>query len=112
MDKAERRAAVAAYKERPAAAGVYAVRCGEGVWVGGTPTLDKAENRARFSLRMGGHTNKALQAAFGAHGEEAFSFEPLETAPEELGALGLKSWSAERIAHWRDELGAGEDKAG
>jgi hypothetical protein len=112
MDRAQRRAATAAYKEAPATAGVYAVRCGDGVWVGASPTLDKAENRMRFTLKMGGHANKALQAAFAAHGDDALGFEPLETAPEDQGPIGRKTWLAERVAHWRAELDAAEDKAG
>lgn len=112
MDKAQRRAAAAAYKEQPTAAGVYAVRCGPGVWVGATPTLDTLENRMRFALRMGGWHNRALQTAFVASGEAGFSFEPLERAPADQGEVGRKSWLAGRAAHWREVLGAQDDKPG
>ncbi len=46
MDKADKRAAISAYKERKAAAGIFAVRCastGE-FWVGATPTLETIQN--------------------------------------------------------------------
>lgn len=109
MDKTARRAAASAYKEQATAAGVYAVRCGDGVWVGATPTLDTLENRMRFALRMGGWKTRALQAAFTAAGEASFGFEPLERAPADLGDIGRKSWLAERAAHWRAELGAQTD---
>ncbi|MGC2788162.1 MAG: hypothetical protein WA397_30875 [Roseiarcus sp.] len=41
MDRSERKAAVSAYKERQAIAGVYAIRCAatEGQWVAGAPDL-------------------------------------------------------------------------
>lgn len=108
MDRAERKQAVADYKERPAAVGVYALRIGDRAWVGTTPTLDTIENRIRFSLRMGGHSVKSLQAAFKEAGgaDAALTFEALETAPAELTKIGRDTWLKERVAHWREELSA------
>jgi len=104
-----RRAAIDAYKERKAAAGIYAVRCrasGE-TWVGRAADLDKIQNRLWFTLRQGGNPHRALQAAWRAHGAEAFAFEVLERLPDAeasdyLRAAALK----DRLAHWRDALGA------
>ena len=55
MDRAGKRAAISAYKERKSAAGVFAVRCEASAeaWVGGTPTLDTVQTRIWFSLRHG-----------------------------------------------------------
>lgn len=102
-----RRAAIAAYKERKAVVGVFAVRCAPAgaVWIGGTPNLDTIQNRIWFTLRMGSHTDADLQAAWRAHGADAFSYEILEEfdedAPAYVRAVALK----ERTLHWRQALG-------
>lgn len=107
MDRASRKQAVADYKDRPPAVGVYALRIGEQTWVGTTPTLDTIENRIRFSMRTGGHSHKALQAAYAAQGgDDALRFEPLENAPAELTKLGRDTWLKARAAHWREHLNA------
>jgi hypothetical protein len=108
MDKIERRAAVAAYKERKAPAGVFALRCaatGE-VWVGQAPDLDKIWNRLSFTLRSGGHPRRALQATWSAHGEAGFAFEVLERLGEELEGYALRSEIEDKVALWREKLGA------
>jgi hypothetical protein len=107
MEKSERRAAIAAYKERKAPAGVYALRCaatGE-IWVGQTPDLDKIWNRLSFSLGGGGHPRRALQAAWKAH-EASFAFERLETLEEPLEGHYLRSELEDKAAAWRERLGA------
>ena len=66
----DRKAAIAAYKKRKSAAGIYAVRCaptGES-WIGQTLNLETIQNRIWFSLRAGGHSNRELQHAWTAHG--------------------------------------------
>ena len=52
--KLDRKAAVAAYKERKAIPGIYAVRCAATgqAWVGQTPDLTTVRNRIWFSLRQ------------------------------------------------------------
>ena len=108
MEKAERRAAAAAYKERKAPAGVFALRAvatGE-VWVGHAPDLDKIWNRLSFTLRTGGHPRRALQAAWNAQGEAGFSFEVLEKLDDELEGHFLRSELDDRAAAWRAKLGA------
>ena len=108
MEKSERRAATAAYKERKAPAGVFALRCvatGE-IWVGHAPDLDKIWNRLSFSLKTGGHPRRALQAAWRQHGEAGFAFERLETLEEPLDEPYLRSELEDRAAAWREKLGA------
>lgn len=108
MKDGDRRAARAAYKERKAIAGVYAVRCartGE-IWVGQTLDLEKAWNRIDFSLRGGGGPNRALQAAWNAHGAAAFGFAALERLKDESLAFARRSALNERTAFWREKLGA------
>jgi hypothetical protein len=99
---------VAAYKERKSQVGVYAVRCaatGE-VWVGSSPNLDKIQNRHWFSLKMGSHTLKPLQAVWKAHGADSFTYEVLETLDEEADAYVRASRLKERLTHWRQSLSA------
>lgn len=95
------------YKERKTAPGVYAVRCPDGVWVAASRNIDSQQNSTLFGLRTGGHPNKAMQAAWKAHGPEAFTFEVLERIEDEtLTPLGLADLVKVREAHWRAELGA------
>jgi hypothetical protein len=109
MDKQTRRQAVRDYKERRVPLGIYAVRCaatGE-AWVGSSPNLEQQQNRIWFGLRQGGHPNRALLAAWAAHGEAAFSFEVLEAVDDEgLAEYGRASLLKDRDAHWREVLGA------
>ncbi|PIB96671.1 GIY-YIG nuclease family protein [Caulobacter sp. X] len=104
-----RKALLRAYKERKVEAGVYAVRCrasGE-VWVGATPDLATRQNGVWFSLRQGGHREPTLQAAWNAHGADAFAFEPIETIDVEgLDAFGRASRLKDRRAHWISALSA------
>lgn len=109
MDRTSRRQSVRDYKERKTAAGVYAVRCAPSrdVWVAGSRNIDAQQNSLWFGLRSGGHPNKAMQAAWAAHGADAFAFEVLERIEaEDLTPLGLSDLVKERERHWRDALGA------
>jgi hypothetical protein len=107
MDKADRRAAIAAYKERPPAWGVFAVRCGgAGPWVGASRHLDTQENSIAFALRIGGYRNRVLQAAWSEAGAEAFHFEVLEQLPADTPAFRRTNLLKERLAAWREQLDA------
>lgn len=80
MKTADRKAAIAAYKERKAAPGIFAVRClptGE-IWVGHAPDLATIKNRVWFALDHGSHRAQDLQAAWNTHGADGFGFEELE----------------------------------
>jgi hypothetical protein len=109
MDKLSRRQILRDYRERKAPAGVYVIRClasGE-AWVGATHDLDAQKNRLWFGLSTRGHANRALQAAWNAHGEAAFSYEPLERIEDEdLTPLGLTDLLKSRERHWRETLRA------
>lgn len=109
MSREARKAAIAAYKRRKPAPGVYAVCCRETGerWVGGAPDVEKMENRVRFMLSMGDIRPAALGAALARFGAEAFSFETLERIDsEDGGALKTSRLLKERVAAWRSRLGA------
>ena len=81
----ERKAAVEAYRDRPANAGIYEMRGASQVWIGATPTLDSIENRLRFTLTHGSHPNASLQAA----APEGLAFAVLESLDPDLAPSSL-----------------------
>lgn len=104
----DRKAAIAAYKERKTIAGIYVVRCaasGE-AWVGQAPNLETIQNRIWFSLRQGNHTCRTLQATWNAHGEAGLTFGECERLEDEETAYVRNALLKERMLHWRDELKA------
>ena len=104
----DRKAAIAAYKERKTVAGIYVVRCaatGE-AWVGQAANLETIQNRTWFTLRQGGHPCRSLQAAWTAHGPDNFTFEACERLEEEEVPYVRAALLKERALHWRTELGA------
>ena len=109
MDKSLRRQAVRDFKERKVLRGIFAVRCaasGE-VWVGAARNLDQQQNAIWFGLKNGGYINRAVQAAWTAHGEAGLAFEVLETFDDEaMSPVGRADLAKARAAHWRDQLGA------
>jgi hypothetical protein len=107
MKAEDRKAAIAAYKKRSTAAGIFAVRCQESdqVWVGQTLNLDTMQNRIWFSLRIGSHSNADLQRAWSAHGEANFAYEALEQLEDEELAYVRDKLLKEREIHWRATLG-------
>ena len=108
MDKAQRKAAIADYKKREDAIGIFAVRCiasGE-AWVGPSLNIDTIKNRIWFGLRMGNANNAEMQRAWSSHGGDSFLFEVLERLdPDELPFV-RDSQLKERAAHWRSVLRA------
>ena len=109
MDKQTRRELLRDYKERKSVAGVYAVHCaasGE-VWTAGSRNIDAQQNSLWFGLRTGGHINRAMQAAWTAHGEAGFTFEVLERIEDEaLTPQGVLDQLKVRERHWLATLGA------
>lgn len=104
-----RKALLREYKERKVEAGVYAVRCltTDQVWVGSTADLSTRQNGIWFSLRLGSHREKSLQAAWTTHGAEAFAFEAVEAIDVEgLDRFGRDSRLKERRQHWIAALNA------
>ena len=108
-DKARKKEIAQAWTERKRSQGVFAVRCaasGE-VWVDASKNLDSQKNSIWFSLRMGSHRNKAVQAAWNAHGADAFRYDILEEISDEaLTPLGVRDLLKIRERHWRERLGA------
>jgi hypothetical protein len=106
MKTEDRKAAIAAYKKREPAVGIFAVRCAatHETWVGQTLNLDTIQNRIWFSLRQGSNTNRELQRAWSAHGAENFTFESLEQLKEEELAYVRDALLKERFSHWRATL--------
>lgn len=108
MDQSERKAAVAAYKERKPAYGVFAVICnatGE-AWVGQSRHVDTQQNGLWFGLRLGSSPHRKLQAAWNAHGEPEFRFEELERLREDFPTISVGDELKRRQAIWADRLQA------
>lgn len=108
MRTEDRKAAIAAYKERKTAAGIYAVRCratGQ-AWVGHAPNLCAIQNRLWFTLRQGLCRQASLQAAWNAHGPDAFQCATVEAFDEETLGHVRDRMARERLEHWRAELAA------
>ncbi len=103
-----RKAAIAAYKERKTVAGIYVVRCTvtPETWVGQSPNLEKIQNRIWFTLRQGSHTCRSLQAAWTAHGPDSLTFAECERLEEEETGYIRDALLKERATHWRSELEA------
>lgn len=108
MDKARRKAAIAEYKKRDDAIGIFAVRCAasDEVWVGPTLTLNTIKNRIWFGLRLGNATNTEMQRAWARHGGDSFAFEVLERLDPDEPVFVRDSQLKERAAHWRGILKA------
>ena len=108
MKQEQRKAAVAAYRERKAVAGIYAVVChtsGER-WIGQALDLSTVQNRQWFTLRQRSHPGTALQAAWNQHGPDAFSLEVIERLEDEALAYVRDGILKERLSHWCSALGA------
>jgi hypothetical protein len=108
VKREDRKAAIAAYKERKAAAGIYAVRCvatGQ-CWVGRALDLAAIRTRLWFTLRQGNSPHRSLQASWTAHGPDAFSLAPVETLAEESVAYARDRALRDRLAHWAKVLEA------
>lgn len=108
MKTEDRKAAVAAYKDRKVAAGVYAVCCvatGQR-WVGTALDLARIWNRLSFTLRQGNDPRRAFQAAWLEHGSESFTFEVIERVDVEELVHGRDRALRERLDHWCEALRA------
>ena len=106
MKSEDKKAAIADYRKRKDAAGIFAVRCAASnqVWVGQTLNLDTVQNRIWFTLRVGTHSIRDLQSAWTSHGADTFTFEPLEQLEDEEIPYVRDTLLKERVTHWRTEL--------
>jgi hypothetical protein len=109
ISRDDRKAAAAAWKERKAPTGIYALRCrptGQ-IWVGRATDLEAAERRLGFALRMASTPHRTLRAAALEHGEAAFAFEIVERFEEDESSPDfVRSRLRSRVRHWQSELGA------
>ncbi len=106
MQGEDRKAAVAAYKERKVESGIYAVRCvpSDQVWVGSATDLSTIQNRLWFTLRQGNNPHRSLQEAWAAHGIEAFTFEAVERLKDDDTGY-IRTAARKRLhAHWIAKL--------
>ncbi|MGY4291615.1 hypothetical protein ACVWXO_010881 [Bradyrhizobium sp. LM2.7] len=104
----DRKAVIAAYKERKTIAGIYVVRCAPSgkTWVGQAPNLQTIQNRIWFSLRQGSHTCRSLQAAWNRHGEASLTFGECERLENEETDYVRNALLKERWLHWQAALNA------
>jgi hypothetical protein len=108
MKHEERKAALAAYKERKVVGGVYRIVCQPtgAAWVGQWSDLATIQTRLWFMLRQGANISASLLAAWRAHGEANFSFDVLEEIEGDESAYVRTALLKERAAFWRKKLGA------
>ena len=68
------------YLQRPKPAGVFQVKntANDKVLLGSSLNLEGSLNKHRFTLKIGSHTNKALQKDWNEYGPDKFTFEILE----------------------------------
>lgn len=107
MNRDQRKAAVTAYRERKAVAGIYAVICrpSEQRWIGRALDLSTVQNRLWFTLLQGGYPHPALQAAWNQHGPEAFSLDIVERLGDEDLVYVRDGLLKDRLSHWCAALG-------
>lgn len=106
--KASRKDAIARYKQRELARGVFSVRCvptGR-VWVGASPNLEAARNSTWFMLRSDSHRARDLQEDWNAHGEGAFRFDVLETLEPDLLPMAVADALKAKKRQWAERLSA------
>jgi hypothetical protein len=106
MERERRKAAVAAYRERKAAAGIYAIVClGSGQrWLGRAADLNTIRNRLWFTLRHGNCPHPTLQAAWNTHGADTFTLEIIEQLDDETLTYVRDRALKDRLAHWCSAL--------
>jgi hypothetical protein len=108
MSGSHRKALVAAYKERPTIAGVFAVVCtasGQS-WVGQSRHIDTQQNGLWFALRQGACPYRSLQAAWLAHDEQDFRFEQLDRLAPDVSDLTRGDELKKRARLWAERLQA------
>ena len=102
VEQKDRKAAVAAYRERKVAMGIYVVRCAATgqQWAGDAPDLATIWNRLTFALRHGSAQQRSLQSAWREHGADGFTFDILEKMDFEDVAYVRQRVLRDRLDHW------------
>ena len=108
MTPATRKQHIAAYKEQPVIAGVFAVICSATgqAWVGQSRHIDTQQNGLWFTLKHGGSPYRDLQRAWNEHTPEDFRFEQLDRLSPDLSDMARKDELKARAALWARRLGA------
>ncbi len=103
-----RKALIAAYKEQPVIAGVFAVICSATgqVWVGQTRHIDTRQNGLWFALKQGSSPHATLQQVWKAHTPDDFRFEQLDRLSPELSDMARQDELKRRAAIWAERLQA------
>ncbi|WP_137933101.1 GIY-YIG nuclease family protein [Mesorhizobium comanense] len=102
----DRKEAIAAYRKREVIPGIYALHCratGQR-WVGYSPDMSTVQNRLWFTLRLGSHPSKDLQAAWNDSGADALLFETVERFDADKAPAGAALQAC--LARWRGALNA------
>ena len=77
------------------------------VWVDSWTDLNAAENRTWFLLRNGdAQIDKSIAAEFQLFGQEAFTYEVLETLDDDVVPMAVRDLLKERKLDWMAQLGA------
>ncbi len=108
MDKQDRKSAIAQFKERKSACGIYAVICtatGE-AWVGISRNLEAQKNSMWFTLNTGSGPFQSLLAAWAEHGEREFRFEELDRLKDDFSTLLRTDELRKRQKLWLERLHA------
>lgn len=100
--------AIKEYKARKIPRGIFVIRCKATgrTWVGSSPNLDAARNGLWFTLELGTHPNKNVQAEWNSAGRDSFEYEVLERLDDDVSALSLNDLLKEKKAHWVEQLKA------
>ncbi len=99
----DRRAIKDDWKDRAPDSGIYAVRIGEGIWIGAAPRLGAARQRAAFTIPNGMARDPEMQRAYAA--ARTYGFEVLETFDTDISQLKRERLLKERLAFWLDRTG-------
>lgn len=108
MTSPSRKDLIAAYKDKPTIAGVFAVICAATgqAWVGQSRHIDTHQNGLWFALKQGTSPFAALQQAWREHGGETFRFEQLDRLSPDLSDMARKDELKKRAALWAARLEA------
>ncbi|MGH9663642.1 MAG: GIY-YIG nuclease family protein [Bryobacteraceae bacterium] len=106
--KTGRKEAIKEYKARKIPRGIFVVRCTATgrTWIGSSPNLDAARNGLWFTLELGNHPNKTLQAEWRAAGGKAFEYEILEKLDDDVSPIALNDLLKEKRLRWVERLNA------
>ncbi len=108
MDKQDRKAAIAQYRERKSVCGIYAVICtatGE-AWVGISRNLEAQKNSLWFTLNTGSGPFQSLRAVWVEHGEKEFRFEELDRLKDDFSVILRSDELRKRQKLWLQRLQA------